>query len=1032
MLLLGIVTLLLNMSECLRMTVRPDKDATVTVSSSLFLPLEQCSVCTVSGAENDTQTACHSSLTLVPDEDVTLLFNCTEPPQSAFVILIHRKIECTNDTCSPAAGAAQPSLFSEFIRTLVWGLSVPEKTVLSLDFPGDRLKEMTESELCQDGYQYTVTRTSTEGEVKTQTYCRNGLVAHLHIPSQATVSLQVQKGREVDSSVFTATAKPIKKQSRMISVTPEPDTIVTISRDTKAKECSVCVGEGPTCNPKELVLRTARNTSVKFTCPQPQDVFSVQINREIDCTEIACTGNIVQAESSLFPDFNRSFTWDLKVPPGLAFQLDFPSPGMRQIPPSETCPDEHTYTIITYQRTGPTTIGIFCPDGTITTVQVLYKGRVSLQVPGDRKLEPLDFKVTVGPEIKMLAVVKANLPRGVSDTDFFSANYPRGFPDDDLMRWDFTVPGMHNYTVNFLNHTESFCRKKEVMVMYHKAHGKVGIQKTLVDTQPTHRQGSFTMTLFNCETDRTKPGLSLNFRVSVMRSGHPVVCTVNPSEEEGPVLHIEKRGSDPYCEMRKNSVIQEKITVPSGTKARLSFLDCPSEDLRLTARKTIGCQSLDSCSVSGTLLTVPKMPTCLPTLLQSFTWHLIIPVYGTVDLLSPTGNLRQSLPGQECNGSVSLHVAEGDGSSIGYFCSEGSIRKVQVHSNVSVTATAKDLSLIQGPFLNVSFSEKISDSIIYTVQPRMGSPALLATPNWPSGMKPYSTVSWIINLPGHLQADLLLTNISQPKCGQGHTFIKVQTLGSPEEILSRREDKESEDKLMVPESFYLNMSNCMPEDGHFSVLSKVTLQKTSKLLMSGILGAVGAVLLLMIIVLTVVCLVLRKKKRKMVNEASIYIGKGNIFIPGDSVFPKSRSDNESHVYASIEDTMVYSHLLREPSYVGTIQDHFQGQPVDTYRTFMALQDGVPEITETAADHEPELVPEKDMYRSFLDPSETFIPSRPRTPIDRQDSMGFMDRRMVDNELYTFKSTGDINTIRLSGANQILDPETIDSEGEESI
>lgn len=81
---------------------------------------------------------------------------------------------------------------------------------MSLDFPGDRLKEMTESELCQDGYQYTVTRTNTEGEVKTQTYCKNGLVAHLHIPSQATVSLQVQKGREVDPSIFTA--KPIKKR----------------------------------------------------------------------------------------------------------------------------------------------------------------------------------------------------------------------------------------------------------------------------------------------------------------------------------------------------------------------------------------------------------------------------------------------------------------------------------------------------------------------------------------------------------------------------------------------------------------------------------------------------------------------------------------------------------------------------------------------------------------------------------------------------------------------------------------------------
>lgn len=77
-------------SECLHMNVHPDKDAAVNVSSSLFLPLEQCSVCTV--RENDTQTACHSSLALVPDEDITLLFNCTEPPQRAFAIQIHRKI----------------------------------------------------------------------------------------------------------------------------------------------------------------------------------------------------------------------------------------------------------------------------------------------------------------------------------------------------------------------------------------------------------------------------------------------------------------------------------------------------------------------------------------------------------------------------------------------------------------------------------------------------------------------------------------------------------------------------------------------------------------------------------------------------------------------------------------------------------------------------------------------------------------------------------------------------------------------------
>ena len=90
-----------------------------------------------------------------------------------------------------------------------------------------------------------------------------------------------------------------------------------------------------------------------------------------DCTEVTCSNNIVQTESLLFPDFNRTFTWDPKVVVTTrAFQLDFPEPGMRQIPNSETCPDEHIYHIIAYQRTGPVTIGTFCRDEGITRIQV--------------------------------------------------------------------------------------------------------------------------------------------------------------------------------------------------------------------------------------------------------------------------------------------------------------------------------------------------------------------------------------------------------------------------------------------------------------------------------------------------------------------------------------------------------------------------------------------------------------------------------------------------------------------------------------
>lgn len=122
-----------------------------------------------------------------------------------------------------------------------------------------------------------------------------------------------------------------------------------------------------------------------------------------------------------------------------------------------------------------------------------------------------------------------------------------------------------------------------------------------------------------------------------------------------------------------------------------------------------------------------------------------------------------------------------------------------------------------------------SESIIYRVSPTVSSVALLATPNWPGGMRPYSTVSWIVSLPSQYQAALQFVNVSQPKCDQRHTYIKVKTMGSEEEMFSRREDEEAEDELMVPDSFYLNMSNCLPQEGHFGAVTKVVLQrKTSK------------------------------------------------------------------------------------------------------------------------------------------------------------------------------------------------------------
>uniref|UniRef100_A0A3Q3J9I8 CUB domain containing protein 1a n=1 Tax=Monopterus albus TaxID=43700 RepID=A0A3Q3J9I8_MONAL len=775
-------------------------------------------------------------------------------------------------------------------------------------------------------------------------------------------------------------------------ITIDSSTTVVVSRDPVEPACDVCSVDGPTpnCSPTEKTLTNVEKLSLEFSCQNPQDMYRVKIRKKIDCTATSCSGNIVQAESTLFPDFNRTFTWDLKVVSTRTFQLDFPETGMQQIPKEKTCPNEHTYSVITYLRTGPGVIGTFCKGGPVTTILARYKGRVSLLVPANRKLDPVDFKLDVGPE--------------TSNTDFFIANYPDDFPDNQQMQWDFTVPVMHNYTMRFREQTAPVCLHNAVEVAYQKEDKKV-TKLTLTDRQPEHQQGNFSMVLKNCETNKTHQGLTLKYTVSVMRSGHPVLCTVDLTKWQGVSLQIQKVVSDPFCEMSINSKVSEKINVSAGTKAKIISLCLLYHVILFCTFLITGCQNVASCSM--TLLTVPQLDSCLPMSLSSFTWHFSVPEDITVDLMSPTGSFQQSLPGQECNQDVSLNVAEEDGVSLGDFCFNGIIQKVQVHTNVSVTATARDFRYSTG---TKHCFPPFSETIIYTVSPMEASPNLLATPSWPQGMRPLTTVSWIVSLPSQYQAEIQFVNVSQPKCGEYHTDISVKMLGSGEEMISRREDEQMVDKLVVPQSFYLNMSNCLPDEGQFGVVTKVVLQKTF-IPLPMILGILGAILLLLI-VLGVVCFIRRKKKQKMSKE-SMFISKGDIFRPSDRHFIKTQSDNDSHIYTSVDETMVYSHLLVDSGYTDGMQDLNRGIQVDSYQTFTGPTK-LPAVDETNAE------PEMDQYRMFLDPSDTFIPSRPRTPIERQDSLGFQDSRMVDNELYTFKSTGEINTIQLSSFN--LEPQ----------
>ncbi|XP_068614762.1 CUB domain-containing protein 1-like [Brachionichthys hirsutus] len=779
--------------------------------------------------------------------------------------------------------------------------------------------------------------------------------------------------------ILLLTAVTVSAVQRL-TITPERGTsikILSTVKSSQGKGCNVCarVGASQRCD-AFLLLKDGSPASVEFQCSRPQDVFSVEIVRNIECTTKSCSSNIVQADSGSRPlvDFNRKFIWILKASAPKAIRIDFSNAGLRQIEASERCPDRHSYILQAFQAAETVAIGTYCRVGPVSNAQILNHGSFSVDVPAGQGLINDQFGVSVGEEIKSLAKLILRLPTGTSSSELLSPNYPESFPDDDVMEWYFQVPDKHRTTVQLLNLTQPRCLKKVTAVEYNSSWGGASVRR-LTDPQPDQTMGSFSLTLRNCEMDRRRassPGLSLSLKVLSSSQSSPVACKADASRMDGLSLHIKKLRPAPGCLMKIDSVPKEVIAVT--TNAVLSFQGCLPEHVQITAMKVIECRQLKDCPKSPSRLSVPPLPACLPAPLTSVTWTFHLPHDGAVELTSPMGNLKQSLPGQPCNDSIIIKVVEEDGNTIGLFCPQGPIQNVQVHNNVSVTLSNMEGKTLRMPVLIAAIKEEIPERYIFNVSPKKDTPVLLATPGWPKGMKAYSTVSWVIAVPARMEAHLMFANLSQPKCSNRHTNIRVQRVGSLEEDYSRREDEEADREIVVSESFYLNMSNCMPERGGFGVVTEITLQKSANLLLTIILSVVAVLLVIFVIVLVAVCVVIRKKKKKLNHQVSIYNPNGTSFLPGHKGFPETHEDNE-HEYASIEDTLVYTHLLRRGGEMGIY---------DTYRPFAGCSESQkpPESKDGRADgseQEPRVSGEQ-------------APSLPMRPLSH-------NRSLVDNVIY---------------------------------
>ncbi|NXO60317.1 CDCP1 protein, partial [Aramus guarauna] len=698
-------------------------------------------------------------------------------------------------------------------------------------------------------------------------------------------------------------------------------------------------------NMSELKIRPGENVTFTFICGNPEKYFIMEIQKNIDCVSGPCPFGDVYLYPPGLPRLNRTFIWDVKASTKAGLELKFSTPWIRQIEPGERCPDSISYNINSCIDTATVNIGTFCRNGSVSRVKLLGGVVMSLHLPWDSSLTTSGFNIANRASIKRLCIIESILNEESSIT-LMSPNYPLGFPEDELMTWQFVVPSNMRASVFFHNYSLSNCERKEERVEYYLP-GSLSNPEVfkLSDSQPANIAGSFNLSLQGCDQDGQNPGiLRLLFQVVVQ---HPqldenVTHLVDLSKEWNMTVTIHFEGwpnhiplmSEPICLICKDPRTCDRVmTLVSGTVYKISFLCKDLSRLRITAEKRISCVDLRWCQRKIYSLLVPKAITQLPIRLHKFIWRLLAPDLINIEITSPSLKLQQHVPEQRCNTSYSYSIVSATSETelnVGVFCPGGSIEKIQMRNNITIS-----LKTFGKGFLNesnhqdlkMSFVPHIKDECIFTVSPDPKAKVYLQTPNWPYGLPPYVSISWYVIVPSKQVARLGFSKDRMGiacETGRAYVNIKEQTSGAEETV--RREDELLPEPRNMYHDFWVNASNCKPVDKTQLTLQFWVTVADKQIDLGVILAVVAGAGVLLAIGLTVCC-VKKKKKKSQNSMVGVYNSNVNTQVPGKRLlFTKERKNNDSHVYAVIDDAVVYGHLLKEPN--GSVSPE-----VDVYRPF---------------------------------------------------------------------------------------------------
>ncbi|XP_028623178.1 CUB domain-containing protein 1 isoform X2 [Grammomys surdaster] len=715
-----------------------------------------------------------------------------------------------------------------------------------------------------------------------------------------------------------------------------------VSPTLPVKPCSIIMSKQYMT---ELIIKPGERKSFTFSCSNPEKHFVLKIEKNIDCMSGPCPfGEVrLQPSTSELPILNRTFIWDVRAHKSIGLELQFATPRLRQIGPGESCADGVTHSISGHIDATEVRIGTFCSNGTVSRIKMQEGVKMALHLPWFHPRNISGFSIANRSSIKRLCIIESVF-EGEGSATLMSANYPEGFPEDELMTWQFVVPAHLRASVSFLNFNVSNCERKEERVEYYIPGSTTNPEVfRLEDTQPGNMAGNFNLSLQGCDQDAQNPGiLRLQFQVLVQRPQNESNKTymVDLSQERTMSLTIEPRPVKhgrrfvPGCFVCLESrTCSTNVTLTAGSKYKISFLCDDLTRLWVNVEKTLSCLEYRYCYRPFNLQ-VPKDILQLPVQLHDFSWKLLVPKDRLSLMLVPGQKLQQHTRERPCNASFSYHVASippGQDLYFGSFCPGGSIEKIQVKQNSSVTLRTYAPSFqqdISKQSLTVSLIPYFKEEGIFTVTPDTKNKVYLRSPNWDRGLPALSSVSWNISVPSNQVACLtFFKERSSLACQSGRAFMIIQEQQTRAEEIFSLEEEVPPKPSFHHHSFWVNISNCSPMNGkQLDLLFWVTLTpKTVDLAV--IIGAAGGGALLLFALGLIICFVKKKKKVDKGPAVGIYNGNVNTQVPQTKRFQKKRKDNDSHVYAVIDDTMVYGHLLQD------LGGSFSQPEVDTYRPF---------------------------------------------------------------------------------------------------